>query len=194
MNKWNWNNIIVIAAVVIVCAGSYFTSFYWLDEIDRTKINKITIIGTLVTIGALFLTIREQYNLKTISKSIQRNTQEIEEKLINKAFQWNIEKCLKDISVIKEAIKNDKDVRRLNDRLEDLSECLTECKKVIKVHKNVISARCLDKLKMLPDKRLTRESIIKIIDEIGEKCRLELLGQFDSFFITLRYQLWLIIY
>jgi hypothetical protein len=179
--KWLRNpNIWFILITIVISVITCIFLISLLKVQDKNEINIITIVGTVLTISALVFTIKEQYRLKKISTAIKNNTKEIQEKLIYKSFEWNIERCSKYINEIQNAF-NEPNLTRLFVRLIDLKEGLIECKKVINIHKYFLSDGCLERLKTVPATELSQKKIVDLLDEIGKTCKVERIFQLDEF-------------
>jgi hypothetical protein len=90
-------------------------------------------VGTVLTIGALAFTIREQSHIKKTSDAIRENTEILRNKLVRRSFELHVDKCLKFTSSIQENVFGDPILLRVHTRLVDLKECLIECKKIIQL-------------------------------------------------------------
>lgn len=153
--------IIFLCVIIIILLISFLE--YNSTTTQYTIPNITTIVGTVLTIGALAFTIREQMKIKSISDAINKNNQDIQKKNLNYSFDFNLIRCLRYVHDIEYHIRNNEALSVLI-RLADLKDCLIECKKVIDSKQNSSSFKCLQELMGKNDKELTKQSI-KVIWE-----------------------------
>ena len=175
-------NVWFIAGTIFVCTVLSLWLTFALKPADRNIPNIVTIIGTILTVGGITFSIREQLSIKKTSKAIEANTSQLKERLLTKSFDWNLEKAIKYIDNI-QSILHANNLYLVHQRLQDLSECLIECQRVIHFHNNLISRQCLDNLAKLADTELTQEKIVTSLSEINERCRAELDVQFSDYIL-----------
>lgn len=184
MKWWKNPNLWFILCTIIASLGLCIWLIMVLTIADRTEVNIITVVGTVLTISALVFTIKEQYRLKRISTAISNNTRDIQDKLIHKSFEWNIEKCAKYVNEIQAVLQNElngNNLTRIFIRLIDLKEGFIECKKVINIHKYYLSSTCLERLKMKADQEITPQNIVSLIEGIGQECKTERILVLDEY-------------
>lgn len=160
-------NISFVILIIVLCVIIIVLLILFLDPNPTTTQytipNITTIVGTVLTIGALAFTIREQMKIKSISDAINKNNQDIQKKFLNYSFDFNLTRCSRYVHDIESHIRNNEALSVLI-RLADLKDCLIECKKVIDSRQNISSFRCLQELMGKNDKELTKQSI-KVIWE-----------------------------
>jgi hypothetical protein len=158
---------------------------YLIGSTDRTLINIVTIAGTILTIGALVFTIREQLKIKRISKAIQENTSAIQNKLVEKAFDWNVDRSLKCLNDLNSAGNDGSSLVRIHLRLTDLSESLIECKKSVNLSQGYLSQKCLEQLRQLDRKALTPEKVLALTKEIEDQCKTDRTQKLADFILKI---------
>ncbi|PWK16715.1 hypothetical protein LV89_04830 [Arcicella aurantiaca] len=92
MSKRDWSilGIFTLIATVIFLI-IFFVSFC---PDDRTPINIISIIGTLITIIALGFSIHQQIQIKKTSELIEENSKNYQDSIRSSLYSWNITRAI----------------------------------------------------------------------------------------------------
>lgn len=144
---------IISAVLITIC-------IYILASPDRTTINIITIIGTVLGVVGIGMAIYQQIQLISVSEAIKETTVSIQEKIGHRTFQYNLDRCVTCIDKMLTYLHDDTS-HRVHDKLEELSDCMTECKKILTIYNNENPNKDANF-----DERIS--SILKYKREIGE--------------------------
>ncbi len=98
--------------------------------------NIVTIVGTVLTIGALTFTIREQIKLQILSDALSKNNKKIQSEYLNSSFNIHLAKCIRYVHEVSNNTQSNQGVIVLM-RLGDLKECLIDCSKIVHSHEEL---------------------------------------------------------
>lgn len=118
---WIWRGLIaltVISALLIwLCIGI-------LSSAERTSINIITIIGTVLGVVGIALAIYQQIQLISVSSAIEITTKGIENKVKDIHYEINVLNGIKCLDKIESYLTTDSDSKRVHIKLDDLHSCI----------------------------------------------------------------------
>ena len=118
--------------------------------------------------------------IKRTSKAIEANTRDLRERFYSRTFEWYLDKGIK-YAVDVQNTFDPHNLYRVHLRMNDLIDCLIECKKNLHAHSGLISSEYLDRLAAIPDAELTQEKIVTLIREIDVKCKSDLEQTFETY-------------
>jgi hypothetical protein len=99
----------------------------WLEEQERTRINKITIIGTILAVVALVLTLIQQIQLISVADAIKDTTEKANQQVKDIHFDVSLVNAIKCIDKIEDFLNKDTTVERVIIKLDDLHDYIQAC-------------------------------------------------------------------
>ena len=125
-----------IAALFIISLLLIAVCILVLDSADRTKINIITIIGTVFGAVGIGIAIYQQIHLISVSDAINTTTTSISLNVRDIHYEMNILGSVRCLEKIEHYLSSDADSKRIQIKLGDLHDHITECKKILEANKN----------------------------------------------------------
>ena len=129
---------------------------------DRTPINIISIIGTLITMIALAFSIHQQIEIKKTSELIEENSKNYQDSIRSSLYSWNITKAISLTEKLEDLLPKDENILTSIFVLKEIQGILSDCKKAVLIHYSNELENCLN---CLEGKTITKEQITKILSE-----------------------------
>ena len=178
MSKQDWSVLGFFTLIaIIIFLILFFVSF---SPIDRTPINIISIIGTLITIIALGFSIHQQIQIKKTSELIEENSKNYQDSIRSSLYSWNITKAIALSEKLEDLLMNDANITTSIFVLKEIQGILSDCKKAVLIHYSNELESCLNCL-CLETKTISKQQISKSIADCKKQCELIWSEQFTTF-------------
>ena len=178
MSKQDWSVLGFFTLIaVIIFLILFFVSF---SPNDRTTINIISIIGTLITIIALGFSIYQQIQIKKTSELIEENSKNYQDSIRSSFYSWNITRAIGLSEKLEDLLMKDANITTSIFVLKEIQGILSDCKKAVLIHYSNELESCLNCL-CLETKTISKQQITKSIADCKKQCELIWSEQFTTF-------------
>ncbi len=178
MSKQDWSVLGFFTLIaVIIFLIIFFVSF---SLNDRTPINIISIIGTLITIIALGFSIHQQIQIKKTSELIEENSKNYQDSIRSSFYSWNITRAIALSEKLEDLLMKDANITTSVFVLKEIQGILSDCKKAVLIHYSNELESCLNCL-CLETNTISKEQISKSIADCKKRCEFIWSEQFTTF-------------
>lgn len=167
MSKQDW----LILGIFTLIAGIIFLIIYFVSFSlsDRTPINIISIIGTLITIIALGFSIHQQIQIKRTSELIEENSKNYQDNIRSSFYSWNITRAIALSEKLEDLLMKDENITTSIFVLNEIQGILTDCKKAFLSHYSNELENYLIGLSS-EGETISKEQIFKCISDCKKQC------------------------
>ncbi|MES2519933.1 MAG: hypothetical protein V4585_17585 [Bacteroidota bacterium] len=157
MNKQDQTVLLISVLVSIIIFGLIFMFF---APEEKTLVNFISIIGTLITMIALAFSIHQQIEIKKTSELIEENSKNYQDSIRSSLYSWNITRAISLTEKLEDLLPKDENILTSIFVLKEIQGILSDCKKAVLIHYSNELENCLN---CLEGKIITKEQITKIL-------------------------------
>ena len=175
MNRQDWTVLVISLLISVIIFGLIF---YNIISIEKTPINIISIIGTLITIVALVFSIHQQIQIKKTSELIEENSKNYQDNIRSSFYSWNISRAIALSEKLEDLLPKEENIVTSIFVLKEIQGILSDCKKAVLIHYSNELENCLN---CLEGKNVSKEQITDTIKECRNKCEVLWSEQFTNF-------------
>ena len=167
MSKQDWS--VLMYSLLIAIIIFLLIVFVIFCPNDRSPINIISIVGTLITIIALVFSIYQQIQIKRTSELIEENSKNYQDSIRRDFYSWNITRAIALSEKLEDLLMKDENITTSIFVLSEIQGILTDCKKAFLSHYSNELENCLSGL-CLKGEMISKGQILKCISDCKKQC------------------------